>query len=83
VHRGSLGDLQLCTTLTGHLELGAAMLTKAVWWGMRLASLLMYLFLGCLLLFVLALVSSVLRQETGWGKCVRNEPLCVEWQVSS
>jgi len=71
------------TTLTGHLELGAATLTKAVWWGMRLASLLTYSFLCCLLLFVLALVSSMLRQETGWEKCVRNEPLCVEWQVSS
>jgi len=33
VHRGSLGDSELRTTLAGHSELGAAASTKAVWWG--------------------------------------------------
>jgi len=32
------------------LELGAVASTKAVWWRMRFASLLMHLFLCCLLL---------------------------------
>jgi len=40
VHRGSLGDSELRTTLAGHSELGAAASTKAVWWDLRLASLL-------------------------------------------
>ena len=45
VHRGSLGDLKLHITLAGHLELGAAASTKAVWWDLLLASLLMHLYL--------------------------------------
>jgi len=32
VHRGSLGDSELHTTLAGHSELAAAASTKAVWW---------------------------------------------------
>jgi len=32
-------------TVTGHWELGAAALFKAVWWGMHLASLLTHLFM--------------------------------------
>ena len=38
-----VGDSELCTTLAGHSELGAAASTKAVWWDLRLASLLMHL----------------------------------------
>jgi len=43
VHRGSLGDSELCMTFAGHSELGAAASTKAEWWDMRLASLLTHL----------------------------------------
>ena len=35
----------MVTTVGGHWELRAVALLKAVWWGMRLASLLMHLFL--------------------------------------
>ena len=34
----------MVTTVGGHWELRATALRKAVWWGMRLASLLMHLF---------------------------------------
>jgi len=34
----------MLTTVDGHWELQAAVLLKAVWWGMRLASLLTHLF---------------------------------------
>jgi len=51
VHRGSLGDSELCTTLNGHSELGAAALTKAIWWDLRLASLLCTCFYSHLSLF--------------------------------
>jgi len=34
----------LWSCVGGHWVLGAAALLKAVWWGMRLASLLMHLF---------------------------------------
>jgi len=40
VHYSELG-----TRLGGHSELGAPALLKAVWWGMRLASVLTHLFL--------------------------------------
>jgi len=43
VHRGSLEDLELRMRLGRHLELQAALL-KAIWWDLRLASLLMHLF---------------------------------------
>jgi len=43
VQQGSLRDSELCTTLAGHSELGAAALLKAIWWDLRLASLLMHL----------------------------------------
>jgi len=46
VHRGSLRDLKLRTTLGGHLELGAVVSTKAVWWNLLLASLLTHLYLS-------------------------------------
>jgi len=39
-----------CGGSVRHCELWAAALRKAVWWDMRLASLLMHLFLCCLLL---------------------------------
>jgi len=48
--RCSLGDLELCKTFAGHSELGAAVSTKAIWWDLCLASLLMHLFLFNLLL---------------------------------
>ena len=44
VHRGSLGNSELRTRLGGHSELGVAASTKAVWWDLHLASLLMYMF---------------------------------------
>jgi len=45
VQQGSLRDSELRTTLGGHLKLGAAAaLHKAVWWDLRLASLLTRLF---------------------------------------
>jgi len=44
VHRGSLGDSELRTTLAWHSEMGAAASTKAVWWDLRLASMLTHLF---------------------------------------
>jgi len=44
VHRGSLGDSELRTRLGGHSELAPALL-KAVWWDLRLASLLAHLFI--------------------------------------
>jgi len=34
----------MATTVGGHWELRAAALLNAVWWGMRLASLLVHLF---------------------------------------
>ena len=30
---------------------------------------------------VFGLVSSVLCQEIGWEKCLRNDPFCVEWDA--
>jgi len=39
-----------CRGSLGQSELGAAALRKAVWWDLRFASLLMHLFLCCLLL---------------------------------
>jgi len=44
VQQGSLRDSELGTTLGEHSELGAAALLKAVWWDLRLASLLTRLF---------------------------------------
>jgi len=38
----------MVTTVGGHWELQTAALLKAVWWGMRLASLLTHLFYFCL-----------------------------------
>jgi len=43
VHRGSLGDSELRTTLAGHSELRAAASSKAIWWDLHLASLLTHL----------------------------------------
>jgi len=48
-----VGDSQLGTRLVGHSELGAATSTKALWWDLRLASLLTNLFV-CLSVCLLA-----------------------------
>ena len=48
----------MVTTVGGHWELRAAALLKAVWWGMRLASLLTQLFNFCLTCYSISSDSS-------------------------
>jgi len=49
-----VGDSKLHTTLGGHSELGAAASTKAVWWDLRVASLLTHLFTSLIYLWLYA-----------------------------
>jgi len=46
----------MLTTVGGHWELRAVALLKTVWWGMRLASLLMHLFVGYFEMFFVIMV---------------------------